>query len=165
MSETLSGRLFERDPSKGDEKSQGYHEQLTPEKPRVLIADDEAGLRLLLRMTLAEVADVEAYNSGEDILSRIKDQTRPVPDIVLLDNNMGAGLTGLETAKTITEFLEAKGGRLPHILLVTARHEGITSGQLDECGVSRIITKPFNPTAVTKIVQQIHQARKAPPKQ
>jgi len=82
------------------------------EKPKVLIIDDELGLREMLVFGLSERGyDVDTVGSGEEGLARIKDH--PV-DMVVCDIMM-PGLGGVETLKEIkkicpdTEVIMATG--------------------------------------------------------
>jgi len=73
------------------------------EAARVLVADDEEDMRLLIR-TLLEAADigveiVAEAASGDDALARWRDLR---PDIVVLDQRM-PGLSGMEVAARMLE--------------------------------------------------------------
>ncbi len=54
-------------------------------RPRVLVVDDDAGIRELVCAVLAEDYDVVAAVDGQDALERCKEHC---PDVILLDINM-----------------------------------------------------------------------------
>jgi CheY-like chemotaxis protein len=65
---------------------------------RVVVADDEPDVRLVLRMRLQRAGwTVDEADSGEAAVARCR--TQPV-DAVVLDQRMG-GMTGLEAASTL----------------------------------------------------------------
>lgn len=69
----------------------------------VLVADDDADLRLLLRVTLerAGFEVVEEAIDGPDALDAItRLSPPPIPTVMVLDNQM-PGLTGLEVAEQV----------------------------------------------------------------
>jgi CheY-like chemotaxis protein len=71
----------------------------------VLVADDDADLRLLLRVTLERAGFdvVEEAIDGPDALDAIRRLSPPpIPTVMVLDNQM-PGLTGLEVAEQVLE--------------------------------------------------------------
>ena len=69
----------------------------------VLVADDDADLRLLLRVTLerAGFEVVEEAIDGTDALDAVvRLSPPPIPTVMVLDNQM-PGLTGLEVAERV----------------------------------------------------------------
>jgi CheY-like chemotaxis protein len=67
------------------------------EKRKVLIVDDDAGVRESLRMVLKELYEPRLTNSGEEALTVLPDFR---PDLVLLDVLM-PGLDGLEVLERL----------------------------------------------------------------
>jgi two-component system KDP operon response regulator KdpE len=102
----------------------------------VLVTDDDAELRRVLRRTLDALGFYVAESpSGEDALREIE---RWQFDVVLMDVNM-PGLGGIEACKAIRK-------RSPHlqILMLTVRdHEADKVAALD-AGADDYITKPFS---------------------
>jgi DNA-binding response OmpR family regulator len=107
---------------------------------RVLIADDEATSRHLIRVTLEgwgfEV--LVAVDGGEAL--RILEGSRP-PEIALLDWMM-PGVDGLEVCR---HMRAAMPNAATYIILVTARGglENVVQGL--EAGADEYLTKPFDP--------------------
>lgn len=136
------------------------------DRPLVWIADDEPRLLTLATATLELVADVETFERGEAVLVGLKDEAKKNPDIILLDNNMGASsLTGLQTAQEVTRMFQERQQMAPHIILVTARAGEITPHQLEQHGIPEMLSKPYSPMQLMQRVEAIHKARKAPPMQ
>ncbi len=70
-------------------------------KPNILIVDDDATIRLLMRDFLTdEQYSIEEAENGNDALERIKQQQ---PDLVLLDVNM-PGIKGFEVCHKIRKL-------------------------------------------------------------
>lgn len=116
--------------------------------PLVLVADDEAAIRLLVRVNLeAEGFRVIEAADGEATLDQARSQR---PDIVLLDVMM-PGLDGWQVAEAMIEDTELAN---TPIMFLTARadlrdHErGLTAGAL------QYITKPFNPRMLAPAIDE-----------
>ena len=109
----------------------------TTERKRVLIADDNADMRLYLRRLLTDAYDVETVSNGGEALTAIQ---RRKPDLILSDVMMPV-LDGLELVKTVRS--DPNLASLP-ILLLSARAgeeaqlEGLNTGADD------YLIKPFS---------------------
>lgn len=105
-------------------------------RPRVLIADDNADMRVYLAHLLGDRYDVSTVPDGESALRSISDQ---VPDLVLTDVMMpgldGFGLLARLRAEPATEALP--------VLLLSARagEEARVDGL--QAGADDYLTKPF----------------------
>ena len=105
---------------------------------RILIAEDEEPLMLLLRYNLeAEGYDVDGVGRGDDAELRLREAT---PDLVLLDW-MLPGLSGIELCRRIR--LRRETERLPVIMLTARGEEGDRVRGL-ATGADDYITKPFS---------------------
>jgi ribonuclease P protein subunit RPR2 len=106
-------------------------------RERILLVDDDPGLRLLLRTTLAadEYAIEEAGSAEEGAeLARFWH-----PALVVLDVNL-PGKSGLEFCE---ELKERRTFESPHIVLLTG---GTTSnGEAHAAGADVLLRKPFSP--------------------
>ncbi|MBO9534415.1 MAG: response regulator [Solirubrobacteraceae bacterium] len=114
----------------------------------ILIADDEAALRMLVRATLdtGHLSILEA-SDGETAL-RLAREARP--DLILLDWSM-PGLTGLEVAQALHS--DPATADLP-IVMLTARALPFDQEAARDAGVAHYMTKPFSPRALLDLVRQ-----------
>lgn len=87
---------------------------------RVLLVDDEAPARSLLREYLGAHADLEVVGESANGFAAVKAISEQTPDLVFLDIQMPK-LDGFE----VLELLEpdARGGRLPAVIFCTAYDE------------------------------------------
>jgi DNA-binding response OmpR family regulator len=120
--------------------------------PKVLIADDEPYIRLLMEQTLEDIEDegVEILfaENGEVALSIIKEQK---PDIVFLDIMMPK-MNGFEVCREVKKNL-----KIPNIYIVilTAKGQEIDKLKAYEAGADIYMAKPFNPDDIINKVREI----------
>lgn len=119
------------------------------EKKRVLVIDDEPKARKLLKAILGSTYDVYACESvveAENILLNYS------CEIIITDYKM-PGKTGLDLA----QFVKSKELSIS-ILMITGRGTNELSEQAYQCGVKKILGKPYNPSeledAVTKLLEE-----------
>ncbi|HEX3015955.1 MAG TPA: response regulator transcription factor [Desulfobacteria bacterium] len=110
---------------------------MTEIKPKVLLADDETGLRELLRVYL-EHAGFEVTEAGDGLETERLLATRQF-DLLILDIMMPE-LDGLTVCKKVRQ----ENDGLP-ILLLTARGEEADRLLGFECGADDYVVKPFSP--------------------
>src|SRR5487761_1655768 len=109
----------------------------------ILIGDDEAGVRALVRMTLdtGEYQILEAQRGAEAL--QLARQHRP--DLVLLDV-MLPDMSGLEVCRNIkTDPALAS----TTVVMLTARAQTTDLGDAEDAGADGYFTKPFSPIALT----------------
>jgi DNA-binding NtrC family response regulator len=114
--------------------------------PRVLVVDDEAGVRESLRMLLKDNCEVVTTDGVDAALRALADTP---PDLILLDLIM-PGRTGLDLLDELSEA----GSDIPVVMLtatktVTSAVEAMKRGALD------YITKPFELDALRLKVDQL----------
>lgn len=104
-------------------------------KPRILIAEDDPGVRTSLARALGfQGYDVIAVNDGADAMESVAQQ---VPDAVILDVSM-PHVDGL----TACRMIRNKHRHLP-ILMLTARHEVSDRVAGLDAGADDYVVKPF----------------------
>jgi two-component system alkaline phosphatase synthesis response regulator PhoP len=114
---------------------------------RVLIIDDEAPIRLLIRVNLeAEGIDVIEAGDGPTGLELARSAH---PDLVLLDVMM-PGLDGWAVAEELLDDVETDD--IP-IIFLTARAEFRDRARGLDIGGVDYITKPFNPVELAPLVR------------
>jgi two-component system, NtrC family, nitrogen regulation response regulator NtrX len=122
-------------------------------KPRILVIDDDAGIRESLRMTLEyDGYDVAGAATGQEGLALVE---REAPDLVLLDVKM-PGMDGLDVLTRLHSMHEA----LP-VVMISAH--GTPSSAVDAIrkGALDFLEKPFESTDRLRVTIQnaLEQAR------
>jgi two-component system nitrogen regulation response regulator NtrX len=122
-------------------------------KPRILVIDDDAGVRESLRMTLEyDGYDVSGAATGQEGLALVE---REAPDLVLLDVKM-PGMDGLDVLTRLHSMHEA----LP-VVMISAH--GTPSSAVDAIrkGALDFLEKPFESTERLRVTIQnaLEQAR------
>ncbi|MDR1701798.1 MAG: response regulator [Sporomusaceae bacterium] len=119
---------------------------MTTHQQKILIVDDQPGIRRLLTEVLtAEGYDVLAAANGFDALNLAAENK---PDVILMDMNM-PGMNGMDALKEI----ERKGyqGR---VIMMTAYGEIATVKEIMSTGTRSYITKPFDINLLLEMIQQ-----------
>ncbi len=116
---------------------------------RVLITDDHADIRKLVRMTL-DTADVEVYEadnaaSALDLIYRIR------PTVVLMDIMMPGEMDGLDACRQIKA--DADLARTV-VIMLTARGQQADLDAGKTAGADAYLVKPFSPLELLGMVSR-----------
>jgi ribonuclease P protein subunit RPR2 len=115
------------------------------DRERVLVVDDDPGLRLLLRTTLpASEFDVEEADSAEAAAETARFFR---PEVVILD----VGLPGKDGLTFCREL--KRSARSPHVILLTGAD--IDGEQLRNAGADASLRKPFSPVELLMLVDKV----------
>lgn len=116
---------------------------------KLLIVDDEDGVRALVRMTL----DGGGYQILEacEGLQALELAREHRPELVLLDV-MLPDLSGMEVCRRIKDDLDLASTT---VVMLTARTQTSDLGEAEEAGADGYFTKPFSPIALTRKVESI----------
>ncbi|OGX41504.1 MAG: hypothetical protein A3C53_05055 [Omnitrophica WOR_2 bacterium RIFCSPHIGHO2_02_FULL_68_15] len=116
---------------------------------RVVIADDDADIRDVLRITLEhEGFEVEEATNGAEALALIR---RRSPHVAILDSRMPE-MTGEEVCRTLKKDVLLR--HLP-VLLVTAKGETSDKVKGLSAGADDYIVKPFDPVELVARVRMV----------
>jgi len=109
---------------------------------RILIADDEVFIRILLKQTMESLVDagVELLSTGNGLEAWELIQSER-PDLVILDVMM-PGLSGHEICQRIKS--EPRLSDI-HVMMLTARGQQVDRLRSVEMGANEYVTKPFDP--------------------
>jgi two-component system, NtrC family, response regulator AtoC len=118
--------------------------------PRVLVVDDEPGVRESLRMLLKEDFDVTAAGDVDTALAALDE--RP-SDAVLLDLVM-PGRTGLDFLRELAERDAA-----PPVLVLSATRTVATAVEAMKLGAKDFVTKPFEIDALRLKLRSLLERR------
>lgn len=103
--------------------------------PRVLIVDDDDGIRRALASALARSGfDVATANDGEPAL-RLADVA--TPDIVVVDYNMPTG--GLQVVRA----LKQRHGTAIYVAVLTGEDDATTRTSCRDAGADAVLIKPI----------------------
>lgn len=120
---------------------------------KILIVEDEADIRKLLRMTLEsgayEVMEVPTADEAWAVAQRNK------PDIVLLDMMMPGTLDGLEVCCRIKTSYDL---RHTLVVLLTARDSAEDREAGFNAGADEYLVKPFSPTRLLQILASLERS-------
>jgi len=118
---------------------------------KILIADDEPHIRLLLGRTLEEFEDegveILTAKDGSEALEIIQAEQ---PNLVFLDVMMPK-INGYDVCKQVKREL---GVENIFIVMLTAKGQEVDEQKGYEVGVDIYITKPFDPDKIIEITQQ-----------
>ena len=119
---------------------------------RVLLVDDDAALRMLLRTTF-EVFDV-AVDEAEDAASARRLISGSAPDVVVLDVHM-PGMDGLEFCRSLKTDPATDG----IAVVMLSGSEGGTATAAEDAGADAAVRKPFSPLQLLAVVEQLVGSR------
>jgi len=108
---------------------------------KILMVDDEPGMRMLIEQTLEPLEDKGVVllnaSNGKQALEIIEAQK---PDFVLLDVMMPE-MDGFDVCNTVKNILKIED---IYILMLTAKGQEFDKNRGEEVGVDCYITKPFD---------------------
>jgi ribonuclease P protein subunit RPR2 len=115
---------------------------------RLLLVDDDDGLRALLRTTF-EVVDIEVDEAASTAAAEDRIAARR-PDVIVLDVMM-PGENGLELCRRLKRARATSG--IPIVLLTGS--EGGTLVAADAAGADAFVRKPFSPLELLGVVERL----------
>lgn len=115
----------------------------------LLIADDESGIRSLVRMTLE--SDSYAILEASDGPEALELARKHKPGLVLLDVMM-PGLSGFEVCRALKDDPDTSG--ITVVMLTAAAQESqVKEGEA--AGADGYFTKPFSPVTLLRKVDEV----------
>jgi response regulator RpfG family c-di-GMP phosphodiesterase len=115
---------------------------------RILLVDDDAGLRALLRTTF-EAVDVE-LEEADNAASAVGALERAKPDVIVLDVRM-PGMDGLELCRRIKS--DPRTQDVAVVLLTGSNGSSREAGEAAGCDA--FILKPFSPLELLSVVERL----------
>lgn len=117
---------------------------------RVLIVEDQAEIRDLIRMTL-ELEDFEIHEAanGPDALRAARGLT---PSLVLLDVMLPGGLDGFAVCEQIRQD---PATRRTAVVMLTARARAEDRSRGLQAGADAYLVKPFSPRELLEVVNRL----------
>jgi len=124
--------------------------------PKILIADDEPSLRLLVKATLSANKSYELLESsdGNETLLKAQDE---LPELLLLDVMM-PGLSGFEVCERLKNDIKTKN---IIIIMLTAKGQQSDRDWAISVGTDYFLTKPFSPIELFNLIEKILNPKEA----
>lgn len=117
---------------------------------KVLIIDDQAGIRALLREVFSVFGfEVLEAQTGIEGLEKLEKR----PDIILLDMKM-PGLSGIDTLRRLRKINDT----VP-VILVTAYQELEMINEAERLGITARLIKPFDLDELQRIVRRVTETK------
>ncbi|QYG03353.1 MULTISPECIES: response regulator transcription factor [Massilia] len=111
---------------------------------RILVVDDQPDLRLLIRLTLRALGEVNQASSAEAALAEL---ARCVPDLLILDVWLGEGISGLELCRKLKDAPATAGMKIM-LLSACGQQSDVAAGLA--AGADYYMVKPFSPEALVE---------------
>jgi CheY-like chemotaxis protein len=116
---------------------------------KLLMADDESGVRSLVRMTLeSDDYEILEASDGNQALELAREHQ---PDLLLLDVAM-PGMSGFDVCRLLKEDPETQQIK---VIMLTARAQQMDVEEGQKSGADDYFTKPFSPVALMRKVEEI----------
>ena len=116
---------------------------------KILIADDETSLRMLITGTL-EIGDFEVIETDNG-MDALKLATIEKPDLMILDVMM-PGLTGYQVCQRIKADEHLR--QIP-VIILTAKGQQADKDTAIEAKADYYVAKPFSPAQLLTLVEEI----------
>jgi len=121
-------------------------------KRRILVADDEETLRMLIADTLEnEDYEIDLAVDGDEAFALL---TANHYDLAVLDVMM-PGRTGYELCEEAKKMANP-----PLVLILSAKAQASDQNRALKAGADRVLTKPFSPLALEGLVEEMLEGRR-----
>lgn len=113
---------------------------------KILVADDEDILRILITDTLEDDFEIEEAEDGKEALQKIRENEY---DLIILDYMMPY-LTGIEVLEEVR-----KDQNSTQVLMLTAKAQDADRENAIQKGADYFMSKPFSPMELLEMVKKI----------
>jgi len=126
-------------------------------KQRVLVVDDQADIRRLVRMTL-DIGEYEVYEAATGEMA-IESVIAVKPQVVLMDIMMPGSIDGLGACSAIKADPRLAG---VSVVMLTARGQQADIDAGSAAGADAYLVKPFSPLQLLDVVSGLVKAAGRP---
>ena len=118
---------------------------------RVLIIEDQAEIRELIRLTLEMDDRIEIHEAANGVVG-LEAAFRLAPTLVLLDVMMPGGLDGFQVCERLRADARTRRAK---VVMLSARTAAPDLQQARQAGVDEYLTKPFSPRQLLSVVDRL----------
>jgi CheY-like chemotaxis protein len=143
---------------KADAVDSGYfiEKPIAPgSKPNLLIVDNDESSRDIIKLFLKDTCEMEFADSGEKAFRLVNDKKF---DIILMDINLGKGMSGVEATKEIIKIESYK--HVPIVAITGFAMRG-DKEEFIQAGCTHYLSKPFSKTKLIKLLSEITSNKEA----
>ena len=144
--------------NKNDAVDSGYfvEEPIAPGiKPNLLVVDNDESSRDIIKLFLKDFYEMEFADSGEKAFRLVNDKKFHV---ILMDINLGKGMSGVETTKEIKKIESYKN--VPIVAITGFAMRG-DKEEFIQAGCTHYLSKPFSRTKLIKLLSEITSNKEA----
>ncbi len=127
----------------------------TGSKPNLLVVDNDESSRDIIKLFLKDLCEMEFADSGEKAFRLVNDNKF---DIILMDINLGKGMSGVETTKEIKKIESYK--HVPIVAITGFAMRG-DKEEFIQAGCTHYLSKPFSRTKLIKLLSEITSNKEA----
>ncbi|MDH3268804.1 MAG: PAS domain S-box protein, partial [Ignavibacteria bacterium] len=118
-------------------------------KPNLLVVDNDESSRDIIKLFLKDLCEMEFTDSGEKAFRLVNDKKF---DIILMDINLGKGMSGVEVTKEIKKIESYKN--VPIVAITGFAMRGDRE-EFIQAGCTHYLSKPFSRTKLVKLLSEI----------
>ena len=124
-----------------------------PAARQVLFVEDDQSSKDVTQLFLEGICDLTFAKTGEEALEIVKQKKF---DAILMDINLGSGISGVETTKLIRKMKEYKN--IPIVAITAFAMQGDKDKFLS-CGCSHYLSKPYDRNSISKLMKDIFEGQ------
>jgi len=122
---------------------------------RVALVDDQALFRAGIRMLVSSQPDLEFVGEAGNGVEGIAVAATSRPDVVLMDIRMPV-MDGIESTRAILAAAEARGGKVPRIVVLTTFDLDEAATRAIRSGASGFVLKDADPEFLLAAIRTVH---------
>lgn len=123
-------------------------------RPALLVVDNDESSRDIIKLFLKDICKIDFTDSGEKAFRIVNEKKY---DIILMDINLGIGMSGVEVTREIRKIESYKD--VPIVAITGFAMRGDRE-EFIQAGCTHYLSKPFTRTKLTKLINEITPARK-----
>lgn len=124
-------------------------------KPKLLVVDNDESSRDIIKLFLKDLYEMDFADSGEKAFRLVNHSKF---DIILMDINLGKGMSGVETTKEIKKIESYKN--VPIVAITGFAMRGDRE-EFIQSGCTHYLSKPFSRVKLIKLLSQITSNKEA----
>jgi CheY-like chemotaxis protein len=129
--------------------SEFSEENQTGRQPKVLIVENDEGSKDITRLFLRNFCELEFAESGEEAIKMVGKTNY---DIILMDINLGVGMSGIDATRQIRKI---NGYKNTAIVALTGFAMRGDREEFIKAGCTHYLSKPFSKQSIIKLVKSI----------